>query len=273
MYKRFFAVVCLLCLLLLPACSRPVQRGDPLPFDDEEGPGAEGYLEIGPEAPLYGGGWGMPSLPFAEADARSYRQINETLAGLGITGLTDEGLEELEEIWQEMAGQGWAAGMNKAVLLLDAIGSGYYPLAEEGPGQVYSFDVEFWDIGEAYGRVLAALGGISGGELVFTDITEVEVEAKTGDEPRADAEYDWDELVWRVRYTLNGRQQVYLTEYGGDWFDTGIFGQINRQLAEEGTENRVWLSTDDYQQAILLYGSSEWAERLVRKTGIPLWPA
>lgn len=126
--------------------------------------------------------------------------------------------------------------------------------------RVYAFDTEVFDIGQMYTLFLTGVQSISRGELTFTDI----------EEDLSGIDWDKGEGVRIVRFLCNGSPYQIEVETQNDWFDFAAISKMNEVFAREGLENRLWYTTDGYQECILFYDTPQWAEKFSKHMGYSL---
>lgn len=188
----------------------------------------------------------------------TYRELAELLAECGITGIREEVIAELETQWQEFPPEALDS-LDKVTLLLSAAGEGRIDMQTRQwlptSGQVYSFDMEAFDVADMYAILLRGIEAIGRGQIQISGVVQ------------NDGEGYYDRSV---AFSLNGKSCQFKPEFGGDWYDTGILDALNRELAAQGIPDRLYVTTDGYQQVIVFFCDARWAADFMQKTGCVL---
>ena len=190
----------------------------------------------------------------------SVRDGVQTLSELGITGISEEVILELEEFQAEHVTDGT---YNPISDLLYFAGCGEVNLetwewtpAESG---VYTFDLEAWEISMMYTNFLTGVSAMSRGELEFTDIVEedtiVDWEAGTGTKT--------------VSFTFRGARYTLQAEMLYDWYDVEFLNEFSRIVSNSGEKDILYLY-EGYQMVHVFYGDSDWARQFRNMTGYSL---
>lgn len=191
----------------------------------------------------------------------SFADISKSLKTLGVSGITDELLEEMERSYADMEPE---ILMNKTAVLLTVLGSGQYneDLTEWMPDNdsVYAFDMEVFRVEHMYTDFLNGIRMIGGGALDFENVTEnmdnVDWENGTG---TRQVTFEWGQK----QYTLEAEVQ-------NDWFDPKVLEQLNDIIAGTGEQRRLYATTDGYQSCIIFFCDKDWADGFFEKTGLLL---
>lgn len=145
-------------------------------------------------------------------------------------------------------------------MILSSIGAGFYPGTEQAVYELYVFDLEVSDVLRMYTVFLEGISRIARGGLEITDIeeevSEETLEAGTG--------------VQTVRFRCNGTAYEYNARFQHDWFDVGMLAFMNRVIEEQNTGSHLYVTSDGYQDCIVLYRTEEWAERFREMFGMEL---
>lgn len=190
----------------------------------------------------------------------TYAEAAAALRELGIDGLTDECIKELEASEMEYPA---GAEIDRALVLLSTVGWGaidpetwVWTPSENG---VYCFDAEVLDESAMYTDFLRGISAIGCGELEFTDIREdtsaVDWETGTGNRT--------------VSFCWNGEMHILHARAMGDWFDADAAEQLSRIIAQNGGEKRLYF-TSSGQECFVFYRDAGWAEAFSERTGIVL---
>lgn len=174
----------------------------------------------------------------------------EKLDGLGIKVLDrkDELIEKVLRMPSDML-----ADMEKEQilgLLLDYIGEdiGDY---EHLSNQVYSFDMEFFDISDMYTNFLWNVQILTDGDISFhhveEDISQVDLKKGTG--------------IHKIYFQCNGKDYDYGAISRYDWFDSRVLSFIGRVIAKQQTGKYLYCTSDGWQNCILFYNTEEWAKQ------------
>lgn len=196
---------------------------------------------------------------------KSFQEIGEILQGLGVTGIVDDILEELESHYPQLEESGFNGEFDKVAVLLSRIGDGDYDYDNmtwtPGNSNVYSFDAEVFDIVHMYTHFLRGVSAISQGELEFTDIQE-----------------DWSAVDWeedtgvcKVEFIWNGRHYELDVAAQGDWFNNEFADALNQLIMTQGSDKRLFFTGDGYQACIVFYCDEAWAKNFVKVTGHQLY--
>lgn len=149
-------------------------------------------------------------------------------------------------------------------LLLDDMGMGVHDEEHDVSfcmsEQIYSFDMEVFDIEQIYTHFLEGLSMIVKEDFTFTDIEEdtgkVDFEAGTG--------------IQTIHFCCNGKHCQYDAKVVDDWFDPGMLTYINQVIKEYNTGKCLYVASDGWQNCILFYQTEEWARRFQESLGIIL---
>ncbi|MBQ7898394.1 MAG: hypothetical protein IJ307_00910 [Bacteroidales bacterium] len=189
---------------------------------------------------------------------RTYQELAKLLEDFGITGISNELIESLEQQLTEFPPEALDS-MNKMALLLTAISTGRYDFQtgvwKPTSDNVYSFDIEALDSGNMYEVLFQGLSSIAGDQLQISDVRQ------------DDGENYYDR---KVHFTVDGTEHCFRAEFGGDWYDTKVLDELNKILEEKGSLYRLWFMTDGYQQVIVFFCKEDWAHRFTEKTGCAL---
>lgn len=204
---------------------------------------------------------GKDKVTTMELNAMSYAEIAETLKELGIEGITDEMVAELEANSAQMPPE---ILFNKTATLLSSAGIGNFDYETwdwtPSSNSVYCFDVEIFNLEKMYTFFLQGVAAIGKGELDFTnikeDLSEVDWEAGTG---KRSVTFDWNEKT----YTIEAEDM-------GDWFDMKVADELSKIIEAQGGSKKLYFTTDGYQACIIFYCDEAWAETFREKTGLPL---
>lgn len=200
---------------------------------------------------------------------RSFAEIAEILKELGIEGITDEIVEEMDNNYAHMPVEVLmdmqeVEGLNKAASLLTAVGSGNYDYDtwEWTPGEsnVYAFDMEVYNISQMYTFFLRGVSAIGEGELDFTNVKEdmSNVDQETGTGKRI-ITFEWKGSA----YTLEAEENQ-------DWFDFQVAQGLNEIIAAQGGSKKLYFASDGYQECIVFYCDKDWAKEFEGRTGLEL---
>ena len=105
----------------------------------------------------------------------SFQEIANELEKLGIADISKETIKKLEDFWADTPEE-FTQDLYKTPLLLTSIGGGSYDYDNHTwtptSSQVYSFDIEVFDIGQMYTMFMQGISAISGGEFKITHVME-----------------------------------------------------------------------------------------------------
>jgi len=191
----------------------------------------------------------------------SYQQLAAIFDDMGITGVTDEILDELKAHEREHDPDDlfW----NKPADLLCWIGQGdYNDDWEWSPNNdtVYSFDTEVFELSKMYTNFLIGISYIGQGELDFANINEdlshINEEKGTG---YRTVSFDWN----GERFTITAQEM-------NDWFDLDFATQLNQIIMTHGGEKHLYFADDNYQFSVVFYRDAQWAKEFTQRTGCKL---
>ena len=186
----------------------------------------------------------------------SFRELADVLAELGIAEVSQERIEELENVWEKCPEE-VLDSLNKMAMLLTEVGHGNYDYTTwtwtPSSNKVYSFDMEAFDVSSMYEIFFRGIQTIGGEKMVFADVVQVDNEEDDGR---------------IVTFRLNGNAYEFTARFGGDWYDMGILSYLNQILDEGG--RKLYFMTDGYQEGIIFYCDAEWAAKFEEKTGCRL---
>ena len=194
-----------------------------------------------------GGGGEIMSeeMEVASSEQRSTAELAENLKELGISGISDDIIDMIDEDRAEMDGDEVYSAVGT---MLSWAGSPDYDFdtctMTPKNKTVYSFDMEVFDVSNMYTDFLNGVKYIGDGELDFTNIKESD--GALGKH----VTFDWD----GESYELNLRENT-------DWFDMNAVEQLNKLIDKKGMKKRLYFTTDDYQEAIIFYRDKEWADK------------
>lgn len=190
------------------------------------------------------------------------REKAAVLEELGIS-VPEEVIVSVKENWDSMPEE-VLESLDITATLLTAVGCGSYDFENlqwaPSSEQVYSFDVEVFDIGNMYTNFLKGVSAINGNEFEITqveeDVSEVDFERGTG--------------THKISFCYNKTSYVFEGKSDGDWFDVGILDYMNEVLEREHNPKRLFFMGDGYQECIVFYATEEWVDRFAEKTGCQL---
>lgn len=136
-------------------------------------------------------------------------------------------------------------------VILSSIGAGFYPGTEQMIHELYVFDMEVPDILRMYTVFLEGISRIARGSLEITDIEE-EVSEETLETGMG---------TQTVRFRCNGTAYEYNARFHNNWFDVRMIAFMNRVIGEQNTGSHLYVTSDGYQDCIVLYRTEEWAEQ------------
>lgn len=184
----------------------------------------------------------------------SYQALADLLAEFEITGIPNAILAELEAEWTELPPEALES-LDKMTLLLTAVSMGHYDYQTgqwtPTSDKVYSFDMEAFDVDNMYNIFFQGIMAISRGQIHITDVAQ------------NDGEGYYDRTV---SFSVNGAEHKFKAEFGGDWYDIRILDCLNQILAEQRNPNRLYFTTDGYQQMIVFFCNEEWANDFGERT-------
>lgn len=147
-------------------------------------------------------------------------------------------------------------------LILNYLGVGKYDFEKNtwtpSSEDVYSFDMEVFDINTMYTNFFKGIMQITKGDIDITDIKEdlsqIDFEKGTG--------------LHIVYFKYNGIPYEYQAKSYYDWFDHNIISFMNQVLHEHNIEKSLFMASDGWQNCILFYNTEQWAKKLKETTDI-----
>lgn len=193
----------------------------------------------------------------------SYKEIADIFKEMGIAELSDEEIKKIEEQCQ-WPGYGEDAFMNKAANMLIFIGSGNYNYETRKwtptSDKVYCFDAEVYDVDHMYTLFLQGISSINNGEFKITNINE----------DTEKVNYEEGNGTQKISFCYNDHSYSFDASVDNDWFDGNIINYMNDVFEKEGNPKRLYGMTDGYQECIIFYCTSEWADTFNEKLGCKL---
>lgn len=191
-------------------------------------------------------------------------QIVDTLAELGIDGITAEHVGEMVGAAKDAATYGYVFSREMITLyLLTAVGMGTYddnltwhPSSET----VLYLDMELFGGDTLYGDFFRGLNHICGGEFVFSDLRE----------DYSDADMEEGEGTIGLSFLVNEERLSCSAVMMQDWFDPEVFNCVSEAAVHPESGKRLYAMYDGMQGLIIFYNTPEWAEQFEMKTGCPL---
>ncbi len=198
-----------------------------------------------------------PEFECVEDETRTTAEIAEKLKELGITGITDDMVESIDKTRSEME-EGTVYSVVGSMLSYAGQPDYDFDTFTMTPKNdtVYSFDMEVFDVAMMYTDFLNGVKSIGNGELDFTNIKEDD-NALIG---KKTVTFDWDGKSYKIKASGDS-----------DWFDPKAVDQLNKIIAEKRPGKRIYVTTDEYQEMILLYRDAEWAEKFEKEIGKKLY--
>jgi len=192
------------------------------------------------------------------------REQVELLESLGISGMNESEIMELENSWDSMPEE-VRDSLNMTAMALSTMGRGSYDyqtgIWTPTSNVVYSFDMEIFDISKMFTTFLQGIASINNNDFEITQVTEnsnqVNEEQGTGKQT--------------VSFCYNGHQYTFEGNLNNDWFDTNFFTFINQVLSTEKNSKKLFFLSDGYQDCIVFYNTEEWARQFTEKTGCSLY--
>lgn len=214
--------------------------------------------------------WSAPLLNFRENrrpinQNTDYQQIAAELEALGIHGISDDVIYELENFeasyWLDYSPD----GTEKCISLLSWAGMGTYAedTWEWTPSEcgVFWFDAEAFDLENMYTNLLLGIRALDQNILCFTDIQEdaagVDLDAGTGTQ--------------KVSFYWNGQQHTLTASVDYDWYDLSFLDQLNEIIEDNTDGKQLYFAYDLGQGFLVFFGDAQWASRFEAATGIRLY--
>lgn len=189
----------------------------------------------------------------------SYQAIAEELEDLGITGIDDALIAELEAYDQEYDYVYSYDFGNKALDMLCWAGMGEYDLDtwEWTPSDsgVYWFDMEVLSPDTMFTDLLTGIRALDPQALNFTNIAE--------DCPTPG--------VQEVSFQWNGKSHALKGNVESDWIDMRVVAALAELVQVENTGKQLYFAYDGGQGMLVFYSTPQWSEAFADATGIQLF--
>lgn len=196
-------------------------------------------------------------------EPKTIRECADSLIKLGITGISEDIIKRVEYDFAEVP-EFAVDSLNKITLILSRIGDGRYDyntgVWKSTSSQVYSFDVEVFDIDNMYTLFLQGISSINNNEFVIANINEsiVDFDDKNGTRKKI------------IKFCYNDNEYRFETILKGDWFNLEIIAYMNNILEVEDNPKKLFYMDDGYQECIVFYCTEAWAENFNFSTGCKL---
>ena len=193
----------------------------------------------------------------------TFQEIANELEKLGKTDISEETIKNLEIFWADTPDE-FAEDLYKTPLLLTSIGGGSYDYDNHtwtpSSSQLYSFDVEVFDIGQMYTLFLQGISAISNHEFEITNVVEDTSKVNF-------AEGTGTQII---HFDCNGHSYTYEATANGDWFDVGMLNFMNEVLSKENCSKQLYFMMDGGQECIIFLCTKDWAAQFAQVTGFEL---
>ena len=203
-------------------------------------------------------------LPMAEVHMNIDKQA-EALQSLGLSDITDASIQSAKQSMESFPPEIRGSVDPLAMLILCSSGGGdyNYETREWTPtsSQIYSFDVEVYDIENMYSLFFQGIASINDHEFDITNVVEdmSDVNLETGQGKR------------KVSFLYNGHEQLFVANDDCDWFDVRIFDFMNDLFEQNGSAKKLYFFSDGGQECIVFFQTDAWAKEFTAKTGYKLW--
>lgn len=115
--------------------------------------------------------------------------------------------------------------------------------------QVYSFDMEVFDISTMYKVFLDIINIITNNELKISDIVE----------DISNIDFENNSGIHIVNFKCMDKYYKYESQVNYDWFDVNIINFINEILENNNSNKYLYVTSDLGQNCILFYNTEDWA--------------
>ncbi len=191
------------------------------------------------------------------------------LNSLGITELTferaNQHMAEVKEFYESLTPKIENEVELDYIDFLSSIGVGYYDYDANNwtptSKQVYSFDMEIFDISSMYTNFMKGVIAISDGEFEITALDEYMDEADFVDD---------DTGFLTLLFKYNENSYTFKGRFHHDWIDLSIIDFMNDVFEKENNPKRLLFTLDHGQGCIIFYNTIEWAKQFAEKTLYPL---
>lgn len=196
----------------------------------------------------------------------SYESIAQELEELGITGIDDALIAELEAYDVEYDYVYSYDVGNKALDMLCWAGMGEYDpdtwAWTPSNSGVYWFDMEVMDLNTMYTDFLTGVRSLSPQELNFSSIKEDRnwMDTEKNIVHPQQVSFDWN----GTSYTLEAAVMY-------DWFDITVAADLAELVKAENTGSSLYFAYDGGQGILVFYGTSQWCNDFEKATGIDLY--
>lgn len=195
----------------------------------------------------------------------SYESIAQELEELGITGIDDALIAELEAYDVEYDYVYSYDVGNKALDMLCWAGMGEYDpdtwAWTPSNSGVYWFDMEVMNLNTMYTDFLTGVRALNPQELNFSNMKEdlswVDIEEGTGTQK---VSFDWNGASYTLEATV-----MY------DWFDITLAADLVELVKAENTGSYLYFAYDGGQGLLVFYGTPQWRNAFESVTGIRLF--
>lgn len=199
----------------------------------------------------------------AITDEEKIEKAVTALQKLGFTEITDDMVSLVQDFYNNSYYTDWDTE-DAMVSLLSLLGSGTYDFDNwtftPSSSQVYSFDMEVFDIENMYMQFFQGIMAINNNEFEITDI----------EDDSGMINEDLGVGLRKVTFCYNGTPYQFTAKAMYDWFDGDIIGYMNKVFKKEKNPKRLFYMTDGYQECIIFYCSEEWAAYFSAVTGFTL---
>ncbi len=198
-----------------------------------------------------------------EEQPHSYTESAEKLKNLGITGITDELIQNLQSDYAQLPPD---VEFNKTANLLTAVGAGTFDAVTgtwtPASNGVYCFDIEIYNLDTMYTDFLLGVSSLDKETLNFQNIIE------------DTSQVNWEEGTGKrtVSFTWNGKSYLLEAEMHNDWFDVNVANELGKIIKENSKDKKLFFADDGYQECIVFYRDKEWADSFQKETGLVLSP-
>ena len=194
--------------------------------------------------------------------ASDLRNAAQELESLGITGITPELMNKIEEMYGEISGYGYTPDYRLDLLCYLGMGEYDENTWEWTPSNsgVFWFDCESFNLEFMYTDLLRGIRSLDPQVLNFSEIEEdlSQVNLEEGRGHR------------KISFLWEGARHTFTAQENYDWVDTDVLDDIAKLIAKSGKDKRLYFAWDGGQGFLVFYGDQAWANEFTKATGIVL---
>ncbi|MBQ7915268.1 MAG: hypothetical protein IJ315_00595 [Firmicutes bacterium] len=187
----------------------------------------------------------------------------DKLIELGVTGITNDIVLDVEEWYREQGEFYNPYGYSPVLDVLGWVGMGEY--GDDGwilpESNICSISAEVMYVDTMYTDLLRAVSMVSGGEVVFTQVSE-----------------DWSGVSLEsghgkvtISFVYEGEVHVLTATATYDWMDFGVLDDVCDILKKDGDDKQLYYISDEVSGVIIFYNTKEWMKEFRGITGFQVY--